>query len=166
MLHSTHRVLSSCNGTSTEEASAEQHFSLELEKAMVTGGLVCMWLTMLGMELLQPTYRRCLLASLGESDPTGQNRYSKLLFSLKVVVIALHLMFFFVSDDKGNYFVGITAIIAGLPSLFDVVKLLRDYVCEEPKKVLVVDNTIKNKATGKSGGTGTGDDEEEEENDL
>eukprot|EP01034_Spumella_vulgaris_P026508 gene26508-33097_t len=109
----------------------KEDYSFQREKGTMTGGLVCMWLTMLAMELLQPTYRRSLLAGLRDPDPTGQNRYSKLLFSLKFVVICLHVMLFYVSNNKGNYFVGYSAVIAGLPSMFDCGKLLGDYITKK-----------------------------------
>lgn len=130
------------------------HYNYQLEKAKVTGGLAAMWTFMLFMEVLQPRYRRMLRTPLPEnwaaflrvfrvdknkSIPKNKRNfeilYSKLIFVLKLVVIGLHLLFYFFSpadSAKGNYFVGGTAIIASLPSLVDIAKLSIEFVSRLP----------------------------------
>jgi hypothetical protein len=57
------------------------------------------------------------------------------LFALvKLVVFRLQVLFNFVSNNKGNYFVGFTAVIAALPSLFDEGNLLRGRLCRQKRR--------------------------------
>jgi uncharacterized membrane protein YgcG len=162
-----------------------ENVEIELEYRKITGGLVCVWVFMLGMELLQPVYRANLCAywptffggrATGELLTPEQHlesvghMYCKFLFAVKILVIMFHLLLYgFGKKSKGNYFVAITAVIACIPTICDIFKQLYEFHIKHRERKLTVRNkknnalahrdvnlNLNNQELGGSGGGGSG----------
>jgi hypothetical protein len=139
---------------------APENVKIELEYLKITGGLVCVWVFMLGMELLQPVYRANLCAywpTFFGGPATGGlltpeqylesvgHMYCKFLFAVKLFVILFHLLLYgFGKGSKGNYFVAMTALIACIPTMCDILKQLYEFHIKHRERKLKARNKNNN----------------------